>query len=462
MKKVAVCLTLILGLNVLVGYAAKGVTYPDIAQVSPKDAPFLLSIWTLDSDSFTRKDKICSGILYTRDYVITAAHCVVDDKNIAVVAGQVDSNDRGEVLSVYRWVTHPRYSKKTLQNDIAIGLLNFNARIGEDFFLKPTPNFLKNKTRLYGWGVDQNEIDSGLPRSTLQNDYSSTARRFYKDFNRNTQIAAGFYNSKERVFAGACYGDSGGPLVVKKSSGYELLGIVSYGSGCDFKKPTIYTKVNYYLPWINSTAEKLVSEYEADETSRPEIEQMSLLPNSSETLTQLKGAAGYYTSVSLQKGGGVRGPDVNNVIWNTYSSGSRYGILASLTNEIDPCIAKQKSNWLIQISISSKQNVDFQFEVPSSNGCYTLSKVESNLAQIQLMPPSRLTCSAPRVFPWRFSENQIGNQSNLNQMSFWFDEGCLGSATSIWLRIHHSIDGDGADLEPGGDMWIGPLSTAVL
>jgi len=53
-----------------------------------------LSIWTLDSNNFSRKEKICSGILYTNSYVITAAHCVIDDKNISVVAGQVDDNDR--------------------------------------------------------------------------------------------------------------------------------------------------------------------------------------------------------------------------------------------------------------------------------------------------------------------------------------------------------------------------------
>jgi len=366
------------------------------------------------------------------------------------------------VLSVYRWVTHPRYSKKTYQNDIAIGLLNFDARISDDFFLAPTPNSVKNKTRLYGWGVDQNEIDSGLPRSTLQNDYSSTARKFYKDFNRNTQIAAGFYNSKERVFSGACYGDSGGPLVAKKSNRYELLGIVSYGSGCDVKKPTVYTRVFYYLNWINSTAKMLVSQYEADETSRPNIDKLSLLPNTLSVLERTKSPTGYYTSVPLQRGGGVNSPDIESIVWSSPSeSDSDFNVIVDLTNEIDGCVARQKGNWLIQISTSSKQNVDFQFEVPASTGCYTHSKLESNLAQIQLKPPSRLSCNSPGVFPYYFGD-QSGNQSKLNAMLFSFNQGCIGSASSVWLRIYHSISGDGADLEPGGDMWIGPISASRL
>jgi hypothetical protein len=47
-------------------------------------------------------------------------------------------------------------------------------------------------------------------------------------------------------------------------------------------------------------------------------------------------------------------------------------------------------------------------------------------------------------------------------MSFYFDKGCLATAQSIWIRVFHSIDGDGADLEPGGDMWAGPFSTAIV
>ena len=93
--------------------SAEAVTYPDQPKVQSTDAPFLLSIWTVDSESFARKDKICSAILFNFALVITAAHCVIDDKGIAVVASQDSTADRGEVLSIYKWVTHPRYSKKT-------------------------------------------------------------------------------------------------------------------------------------------------------------------------------------------------------------------------------------------------------------------------------------------------------------------------------------------------------------
>jgi V8-like Glu-specific endopeptidase len=437
---------------------ATAVTYPDVAQVAPKDAPFLLSIWTVDSDNFTRKDKICSAVLFSREIVITAAHCVIDDKGIAVVAGQSDSADRGEVLSVYKWITHPRYSKKTYQNDIAVGLLNFNARISNDYILGVTYNFLKNKTRVYGWGVDQNEIDNGLPMSVLQNDYSSAAKKYYKNFNKNTQVAAGFYNSTEKTFAGACYGDSGGPLVVNKSGKFELLGIVSYGSGCDVNKPTIYTKFAYHFTWVASAISTLTKQFISDKTTRPSVDSFSLLPNTSEVLAKREGTFGFITNAPLQSGGGVKTPDVGQLALQTYATNLPFGINAYLENEIDLCIEKQKGSWLVQVALSNKQNVDFQFKVPSSNGCFTLDKQENNLAQVQVSPPSQFACNSPVVKPW----NQSTGKAKMNVLSFYFDKGCLGNANSIWIRLYHSVDGDGADLEPGGDMWAGPFSTAIL
>jgi hypothetical protein len=439
---------------------AAAVTYPDVAQVAPKDAPFLLSIWTVDTDNFTRKNKICSGVLFSKEVVITAAHCVIDDKGIAVVAGQSDSVDRGEVLSVYKWITHPRYSKKTYQNDIAVGLLNFNARINDDFILKPTYDFLKNKTRVYGWGVDQNEIDNGLPMSAIQNNFSSIARKHYKNFNINTQIAAGFYNSTEKTYAGACYGDSGGPLVVNKNGQFELLGIVSYGSGCDVNKPTIYTKFAYHFKWVVSALKTLTEQYKNDKTTRPDVESFSLLPNTTETLPRKEGEYGYYTSASLQSGGGVKSPDIEAIMFQTYANSGQnpYGINAYLRDELDPCVEKQKGTWLVQVALSSKQNVDFQFSVPKSYGCYALDKSEFNLAQIEISPPAQSICSTPSVKAWR----RPGDMTKMNVLSFYFGKGCVGTASKIWIRIYHSVDGDGADLEPGGDMWAGPFSTEIL
>lgn len=53
----------------------------------------------------------------------------------------------------------------------------------------------------------------------------------------------------------ACHGDSGGPLQSFQdgSSMATVVGVVSYGiAKCPSKAPDIYTKVGYYLDWIQS------------------------------------------------------------------------------------------------------------------------------------------------------------------------------------------------------------------
>lgn len=53
----------------------------------------------------------------------------------------------------------------------------------------------------------------------------------------------------------ACRGDSGGPLQVFRAGSPlpSIVGIVSYGrSKCPSEAPDVYTKVSYYLDWIQS------------------------------------------------------------------------------------------------------------------------------------------------------------------------------------------------------------------
>ena len=65
------------------------------------------------------------------------------------------------------------------------------------------------------------------------------------------------FKSIDRYLEGGidtCQGDSGGPLVCRDSvsSPYVLEGITSFGYGCaDPGYPGVYTKVNYFIDWIN-------------------------------------------------------------------------------------------------------------------------------------------------------------------------------------------------------------------
>lgn len=52
----------------------------------------------------------------------------------------------------------------------------------------------------------------------------------------------------------ACQGDSGGPIQITDigNAVSTIVGVVSFGDSCATAAPAIYTRVAYYLDWIES------------------------------------------------------------------------------------------------------------------------------------------------------------------------------------------------------------------
>lgn len=67
-----------------------------------------------------------------------------------------------------------------------------------------------------------------------------------------SQLCAGELNGGKDT----CQGDSGGPIQIVKNNPYcmyDIVGVTSFGKFCGFKNsPAVYTKVSYYIPWIES------------------------------------------------------------------------------------------------------------------------------------------------------------------------------------------------------------------
>ena len=63
----------------------------------------------------------------------------------------------------------------------------------------------------------------------------------------------GTFSGGSPEVATTCNGDSGGPLVTRATgvdSGYSLIGVLSFGDYCEGKKPSAFTEVSHFLPWI--------------------------------------------------------------------------------------------------------------------------------------------------------------------------------------------------------------------
>lgn len=449
--------------------STNAVSFPENSAVNIKDAPFLVSLWTINVDTYERQEPFCSGVLIDSRTFLTAAHCLVDKKPFVVVTSQSTKTDRGEVLSVYDYRIHPRYSKSTSLNDIAVGILNFPSRYRSDIWenTKRFSNFSKKSNQIFGWGLDQNQLDTGFPMSSRLLDYSKSGKKYFKGFNQSTQIAAGKLNKVERVFSGACFGDSGGPLIANNSGKLSVIGITSYISakGCDVEIPTVFARVKYYIPFIEETTKTLISKFNSEGTNFPNLDLISLPPNTDSYLTRYQGENTFYSSAQLQKGGGVSPEvDMNSLMFQTYKTDSPlsydYRIGVYLTNSVETCNERQKGKWLVQVALDSRQKIDFSFQINPRSGCYSPGEIVYDAETILTTPPAQGVCNDVGVVPWSPDEKLAQSKTKIDAFSFFFMKACIGTAKKIWIRVDHEVDGRG-DIEPGLDMWAGPFSAEI-
>ncbi|KAH8384068.1 hypothetical protein KR009_012011, partial [Drosophila setifemur] len=102
-----------------------------------------------------------------------------------------------------------------------------------------------------GWGATLNETDSSVMQKVVVPFVHPTE---CNDRYRSKKITLG----KNQMCAGgkpgedSCKGDSGGPLMLTTGKVWILEGITSIGHSCGKDFPSIYTRVDGYIDWINN------------------------------------------------------------------------------------------------------------------------------------------------------------------------------------------------------------------
>ncbi|KAJ3665180.1 hypothetical protein Zmor_000688 [Zophobas morio] len=241
--------------------------------VAKGDYPWQVALYNKRS-----KDLICGGSLLSQRVILSAAHCITDEKGVmlskedyVVAVGKYyrafdDSRDYNEAQfsELYGMFVADQY-KGNIQNylgDIAIlvskKIFTLSRRVQPVCLDRGQNYHVKDNTYGYvtGWGFT---IENNAPSEVLKelkvpsvslSDCQTNLPEDYDIYLTYDKMCAGYLEKGTSV----CKGDSGGGLVFKHDGRYYVTGIVSLSptspflvNGCDSQQYGLYTQVSKYI-----------------------------------------------------------------------------------------------------------------------------------------------------------------------------------------------------------------------
>jgi secreted trypsin-like serine protease len=246
----------------------------------PNSWPWMVSIrYILPNDGGLAHN--CGGSLIYDDIVLTVSHCIpLLPANFTIFVGLHDVNStvsnefiesaKDNVYEIKAHAYHVNYTSSILRNDIALIKLSRPVKLSSKVNLICLPNspeetdiVLNKSVVIAGWGsttgermefakkLQQTKIDVIDDQATCSFNIKLNETSNFEIHDPLTQYC--LLDTKNQ--SNACFGDSGGPMMYFEEDRWYIFGLTSYGrlsnNECNNTLPSYYTKVPYYLDWIN-------------------------------------------------------------------------------------------------------------------------------------------------------------------------------------------------------------------
>lgn len=439
---------------------------PKTQTIPINSAPFLISLWSADKDTFERKNFICNATLIDSNFAVTSASCLKKSGWPMVGSyGVKDRSERGFTFPVFTWSWPDEFEKNPLLEDLAL--------IYAPWGVSPWDDNLKavGSIPTISYPAVGNYSLISWQKSGTKNLLSKTPVKIVglippvnSKLPKDNIFYAGMKSTGSNTYSDTCSNIPGSPLIQEMPSGRRVVGIAvaSIGS-CNAKLPTRYINLSKFTDFIDRQKKYLIQSY-LDERSGESIKPIlqSVRPS---------GSKQYLDST-------VDGDGRRSVIWTSYDPESgwadvwmlgfyvwkngRYQATLTFRNSLDGCMLSKHGSVLIQFSKDSKQNVDYSAKISDANNCwvsgqiYTYPEIKSSKSD-----PS-VDCSiAVQPTGDKFSTDPAEKIKNL---SLHMDQRCLGISQKIWIRfsVHVTDQVEDSDLEPFFDGWYGPFQSTIF